>query len=93
MGDMAQIACSGWDAGVGVGLWRRRWWPWSEVRRFRRDDVNPTSAAIFADLENGETVFVGGVPFQPLFLNTVERHNRAVVRFLEQLEAARHARW
>jgi len=75
--------------GVGVGLWRRRWLPWSEVRRFRRDDINPTSAAIVADLENGETVFVGGVPFHPLFLDTVERHNRAVARFLEQLEAAR----
>jgi hypothetical protein len=75
--------------GVGAGLWRRRWLPWSEVRRFRRDDINPRSAAIFADLENGETVFVGGVPFQPLFFDTVEKHGRAVARLLEQLEAAR----
>ena len=77
------------ERGVGVGLWQRRWLAWPDIHQIRCGEGSPVAAAVVAELDSGESVILGGVPFYPLLFDTVERHNRAVAQLLIQLEEAR----
>jgi hypothetical protein len=77
--------------GLGVGLLKRRWLPWDQVERFEREEPNPHTALaprIVAQTKSGgESVAICGIPFQPLLLDSPERHNLAAKRVLSLLTA------
>lgn len=75
--------------GVGAGLLRRRWVPWSDFTGFERDSLNPTSVAIFATSSTRDRLLLFGVPFYPLLFDSPDMHELAVRRALARLEHAR----
>jgi len=78
--------------GLGLGLFRWEWLPWSEIAGFERAEPTRETAIapqIIAKTIRGDAVVVCGVAYQPLMLDTRERHRRAVERVIELLENER----
>ena len=75
--------------GIRAGGSRRRWIRWSDFTGFERDGDNQLSEQIYADSVTSERLLLFGVPFYPLLLDSLDRHERAVKRALAQLERAR----
>lgn len=79
--------------GVSLVGFRRKWLDWSDIVGFEVGDRDSLmSTVVLARTVLGNAEKVGVVPYQPIFLDTRERHRRALERVLASLERERLAR-
>jgi hypothetical protein len=82
--------------GLGVGLVKRRWLSWDDIEGFEREEPSPQTALapriVARTKSGGELVAICGIPFQPLLLDSRERHNLAARRVLRLIEAEQMTR-
>ncbi len=82
------------ERGVSLAGFWRRWLNWSDIAGFEVGDEDAwASTMVFARTVFGGVEKVGVVPYQPIFLDTPEKHRAALERVLTALEEERLARF